>query len=360
MFNNLFNWEFRDPWFLLLLPLAVLAFWLAGRSRSSLTYSSLSLLQPISPSLRMWFTKIPAMLFAVAILAMILGLARPRTPERETRVSRDGIAIMMIVDLSSSMNARDLVEEDRSVDRLDVVKQVFLDFALGSDAARSGLLSMATGLGQSTSPGRPDDLIGLVTFAGYADSVCPLTLDHGNLANIVRDLQIVSDRSEDGTAVGDGLGLAIERLRRSQAKSHVAILLTDGVNNAGVIPPLKAAELATESQVKVYCIGAGTNGVAPMPYNDPFGRPMLIAQPVEIDEETLKQIAEKTGGKYFRAENIDAMRDVYSEIDRLEKTEVNELRYLRYTEHFALFIASGFGLAAIASLLSASVFRRLP
>lgn len=268
---------------------------------------------------------------------------------------------MMIVDLSSSMNAHNLVEEDRSINRLDVVKQVFLDFVLGNEREGRGLLAVATGRGRSTTSGRSDDLVGLVTFAGYADSVCPLTLDHGNLANIVKDLQLVSEHSiEDGTAVGDGLGLAIRALRRSSAKSHVAILLTDGVNNAGVIPPLKAAELAAESHVKVYCIGAGTNGVAPMPYNDAFGRSMLVAQPVEIDEETLKQIAEKTGGKYFRAENMEAMREVYQEIDQLEKTEVTELRYLRYTEHFAPFVACGMCMAALAALLNATFFRRLP
>jgi Ca-activated chloride channel homolog len=355
-----FNWELRDPWFLLLVPLAIVSYWLASRSRSSLVYSSLSLLRETNASLRMWLVKLPALLFALATLAMIVGLARPRTPERETRVSRDGIAIMMVVDLSSSMNARDLVEEDRSINRLDVVKRVFLDFVLGNTTEQSGLLSAATAFGASASRGRPDDLIGLVTFAGYADSVCPLTLDHGNLANIVKDLQIVTDRAEDGTAVGDGLGLAVERLRRSKAKSHVAILLTDGVNNAGVIPPLKAAELAAESQVKVYCIGAGTNGVAPMPYNDAFGRPMLVAQPVEIDEETLKQIAEKTGGQYFRAENIESLRDVYREIDQLEKTEVTELRYLRYTEHFPLLVASALGLLGIAAVLSLTLLRKLP
>lgn len=346
------DWEFRDPWFLLLLPLAALVYWLANRSRSSLTFSSLSLVTHTPRSFRLWLAKLPAVLFAVATLVLIIGLARPRTPERETRVSRDGIAIMMVVDLSSSMNARDLVVEDRSINRLDVVKQVFLKFVLGSGET--------TVFGGQASRGRPDDLIGLVTFAGYADSVCPLTLDHGNLANIVRDLEIVSVQSEDGTAVGDGLGLAVERLRRSKAKSHVAILLTDGVNNAGIIPPLRAAELAAETNVKVYCIGAGTTGLAPMPAIDLFGRQTLLPQPVEIDEDTLKQIAEKTGGKYFRAENSEALAEVYQEIDRLEKTEVTELRYLRYTEHFANFVAAGLGLLALAATLGASLFRRLP
>jgi Ca-activated chloride channel family protein len=342
----MFDWEFRDPWFFLLLPLVLIVIWLASRSTSVLVFSSLSTLEHTSKSFRQRLSRLPAVLLGLATLAMIVALARPRTPERETRVSREGIAIMMIVDLSSSMNARDLVEEDRSVNRLDVVKDVFIDFVLG---------------GQRTeSRGRPDDLIGLVTFAGYADSVGPLTLDHGNLAAIVDDLEIVDVRSEDGTAVGDGLGLAVERLRRSKAKSRVAILLTDGVNNAGVIPPNKAAELAAEYDIKVYCIGAGTNGVAPMPATDFFGRATLVAQPVEIDEETLKQIADKTGGRYFRAENKQAMEDIYGEIDQLERTEVTELRYLRYTEHFGLFVASSLGLLVAAALLKRSVFRRLP
>ncbi len=347
----MFEWELRDPWFLALLPLAIVAYWLASRPRSRLLFSSLSLLAGAPKSVKLRLAKLPAVLFFLATICLIFGLARPRTPERETRVSRDGIAIMMVVDLSSSMNARDLVEEDRSVDRLSVVKQVFLDFVLGGKRDSFALPS---------SSGRPDDLIGLVTFAGYADSVCPLTLDHGNLANIVKDLEIVTDRLEDGTAVGDGLGLAVERLRRSSAKSHVVILLTDGVNNAGIIPPLKAAELAAQYQIKVYCIGAGTNGVAPMPAMDIFGRATLVAQPVEIDENTLKQIAEKTGGQYFRAENLEAMQAVYSEIDQLEKTQVTEVRYLRYDEHFAVFVGAGFGILIAAAVLGGTVFRRLP
>ncbi len=207
---------------------------------------------------------------------------------------------------------------------------------------------------------RIDDLIGLVTFAGYADSVCPLTLDHGNLASIVSDLQIVSVQSEDGTAVGDGLGLAVERLRRSQAKSKVAILLTDGVQNAGVLTPQKAADLALEFDIKVYCIGAGTNGVAPMPMVDVFGRTRLMGQPVNIDEETLKQVAARTGGEYFRAQNRESLQEIYSAIDAMERTEVTELRYLRYEEHFEGFVSLALGMLAVAAVLQSSIFRKLP
>ena len=212
--------------------LAPLAYWLARRSSSLLGYSSLTLLADTRRSWRQRLSRLPAILLALRRRSAVASLARPRTPQRETHASlRDGIAIMMVVDLSSSMDARDMVEEDRSINRLNVVQDVFVEFVTGTD--------------RTAGRGRPDDLIGIVTFARYADSLCPLTLDHGNLVNMVKDLNIVSERQEDGTAVGDGLGLAVERLRRSKAKSRIAILLTDGVTNAGVIDPLKAAELAT-------------------------------------------------------------------------------------------------------------------
>lgn len=340
------EWEFRDPWFLLLLPTAGIAFWLATRSASSVTFSSLNLFETAPKTWRQRLSKLPAALLALATLSLIIALARPRTPERETRISREGIAIMMVVDLSSSMNARDLVEGDLTINRLDVVKEVFLEFVLGNQQLDVG--------------GRVDDLVGLVTFAGFADSICPLTLDHGNLANIVQDLEIVQVQSEDGTAVGDGLGLAVERLRRSNASSKVAILLTDGVQNAGVLSPQKAAELAAEFGIKVYCIGAGTNGVAPIPVRGLFGETQLVGQPVQIDEETLKQVASKTGGAYFRAQNRDGLKEVYASIDELEKTEVTETRYLRYHEHFGIFVTAGLSLLTLATLLQGSVFRRLP
>ncbi|MFK7738149.1 MAG: VWA domain-containing protein [Pirellulaceae bacterium] len=342
----MFGLELRDPWFLLLLPLMLPAYWLANRSVSQVAYSSLELFSDAPKSLRMRLAILPGLLLALGVATLIVSLARPRTPERETRVSREGIAVMMIMDLSSSMNARDLVEGDYNVNRLDVVKEVFTSFVLGNSKNSLG--------------GRQDDLVGLVTFAGYADSVCPLTLDHGNLAAIVSDLKIVEVQSEDGTAVGDGLGLAVERLRRSEAKSRIAILLTDGVNNAGVIDPVKAAELAAEFDIKVYCIGAGTNGVAPMPSMDLFGRTQMVGQQVQIDEDTLKAIAEKTDGRYFRAVNRKGLADIYASIDELEKTEVSETRYQRYHEHFAWFLSAGMGLLLVGALLRDSVFRRLP
>jgi Ca-activated chloride channel family protein len=204
-------------------------------------------------------------------------------------------------------------------------------------------------------------MIGLVAFAGYADSLCPLTLDHGSLVSMVDDLEIVRTRDEDGTALGDGLALAVERLRQSKAKSKVVILLTDGVNNTGAIDPPRAAELAASQNIKVYSIGAGTDGLAPFPAVDPFtGREVLEPTYVEIDEETLQAIADKTGGRYFRATDRDGLSEIYAQIDRLERTEVTEVRYLRYTEHYASFVVAGLSLLAVAAVANGSVFRKLP
>jgi len=342
----MFEWELGAKWFLLLLVLAPVVYWLASRPTSLLRYSSLSLIVGTRQSWRRRFARLPAVLLTLALVALAVAAARPRTPQQETRVSRRGIAIMMVVDLSSSMDARDMVENDRSLNRLSVVKDVFDDFVFGTN--------------RTAGRGRPDDLIGLVTFARYADSVCPLTLDHGNLVNMVNQLEIVSDPREDGTALGDGLGLAVERLRRSKAKSRVAILLTDGVSNAGVVQPDRAAELAAENEIKVYCVGVGTQGMAPVPMTDPFGRTVLVARPVEIDESALKEIAKRTGGKYFRATDKDSLASIYRAIDALERTKVTEVRYLQYTEYFPYFVTAGLGLLGVAFVLQGSIFRRLP
>ena len=193
------DWEFRDPLFLTLALLSPLAYFLAKRAPAVVGFSSLNLLQAAPRSLRSRLTRLPALLMATAVLLLAIGAARPRTPDAQTKVSREGISIMMVVDRSGSMQARDLVPDDLSVDRLTVVKQVFRRFVLG---------------GEDAGKGRPDDRIGLVAFARFADSLCPLTLDHGNLVSLADDLQIVSRRDEDGTALGDGLALAVERLRR--------------------------------------------------------------------------------------------------------------------------------------------------
>ncbi len=340
------NFEFRNVWCLLLLiPAIPLTFYLAKRPTATVRFSSLALVESATRSWRIRFSWVPTWLFIAGVACAIVALAGPRTSDRSTRIERDGIAIMMVVDLSSSMNARDLVEDDRSIDRLQVVKRVFRDFVLGQEDLQ----------------GRPSDMIGLVTFAGYADSVCPLTFDHPNLALMVEQLEIVTTQSEDGTAMGDGLALAIERLRESKAKSRVAILLTDGESNAGTIEPSKAADLAAELRVKVYTIGAGTQGLAPAPFRDPFtGETILRAVEVRIDEESLQEIADKTGGKYFRATDAEALGDIYQQIDSLERTKVAEELFVRFTERFGPILMLSIAFLVSAAVIRCTLLRQIP
>ena len=348
------SWEFRDPWFLAAALLAPACYYLlVRRSPASVTYSTFVILRRAPRSIRARLAFTPAFLHALAVVAMAIALSGPRSGVAETRVRREGIAIMMIVDRSSSMNARDMVKDDTNVNRLDAVKSIFKQFVLGETDDDFVVADIGSG--------RPDDVIGLVAFARYADGLCPLTLDHGNLTSIVGDLSIVTQRSEDGTALGEGLALAVERLRKHPARSKVAILLTDGVNNAGNVTPQQAAELAVAHQVKVYCIGTGTRGVAPVPARDPFtGRIVFRPGRVQIDEETLKAIASRTEGHYFRATDAEGLADIYSRIDQLERTQIKELRYLQYHEWFGAFVWTALGLIVAGGLLGGSLFRRLP
>jgi Ca-activated chloride channel family protein len=338
------DWELRDPLFLLVGLLAPLVYVLASRLPASVTYSSLALVESAPRSLRTRLSRLPAALLALATLALAVALAGPRTGNATSIVKREGIAIVMVVDRSGSMQAHDFVEEELSVSRLDAVKDVFRQFVLGGTFGE----------------GRPDDLIGLVGFARYSDGLCPLTLDHRNLAAILDQVEIVTDRNEDGTAVGEGLALAVERLRTHPSKSKVAILLTDGVNNAGDIGPLQAADLAAQHGIKVYAIGAGKTGFAPIPVQTRGGRTVLQPAYVEIDEKTLEAIAERTGGRYFHATNAEGLISVVAEIDRLERTEITEIRYLEYDYHFAAFVGTGLILIALSMLGSGTLLRRLP
>jgi Ca-activated chloride channel homolog len=336
--------ELRQPWLLLTALAAVPVYFWARRPPGRLRFSSLALL----PSRRSWrarFAFVPALLLAFAIVALGVALAGPRTGERAGRIRKDGIAIMMVVDVSGSMRALDLSDGTRERTRLAAAIEVFTEFVTG----------------KGDLPGRPNDAIGLVSFAGYADTRCPLTLDHDNLIGIAGELAIVEDRAEDGTAIGDGLGLAVERLRESKARSRIAILLTDGVHNAGSDTPEAAAALAKKLGIKVYTVGAGTNGLAPIRVEDPFsGRSVLRQTMVEIDEEMLREIADETGGAYFRATDGEGLRAVYRAIDQLERTTFDEHSVREFHERYATALVIGLLLAAIAFLAEATIWRRLP
>ena len=236
--------------------------------------------------------------------------------------------------------------------------RLFLQAHDGFTSGNSQVLKQFLGHGGDET-GRPDDLVGLVTFARYADSVAPLTLDHTNLAAILAQVSIETARNEDGTAVGEGLALAVERLRRHKARSKVVILLTDGVSNTGDISPGQAAELAAANDIKTYAVGAGRTGYAPFPVAW-RGQTILRQAYVELDERTLEDIAERTGGKYFHADDSDTLAQVYEEIDALERSEIVEVRYMQYEENYAAFALAGLGLMILSSLIAQSVLRRLP
>ena len=336
--------EFREPALLLLVLLAIPVFLLARRAPGRVLFSSLTLLPRAVAGWRSRLAWLPDALLALALVALVVALAGPRIGERVSRIQREGIAVAMVVDTSGSMRALDLSTADRERTRLQAVQDVFESFVLGG----GGL------------PGRPDDAIGLIRFAGFADTAAPLTLDHENLVALARNLEITTAREEDGTAIGDALGLAVERLRESPAESRIAVLLTDGVNNAGVESPSAAAELARSQGVKVYTIGAGRTGIAPVRVPDGRGGSVLRSMAVEIDEAVLQDIAERTGGRYFRADDAEALVDVYEEIDRLERTKITEDRSRQYDELFPLPLLAGLLMAVLGWLGRGALFARVP
>ena len=348
---SLAHGEFRDPLFLLAGLLAPVVYRLAVRVSSAVTYSSLSLPDAAPRSLRCRLAPLPALLLAVATLALAIALAGPRMGDETTQVKREGIAIVMVIDRSGSMDARDFVEGDYSVSRLAALKQVFRTFVEGGEAGA----------------GRPNDLIGIVSFGTYADSLSPLTLDHTNLLAILDQMEVAHEQSEAATAIGEGLALAVERLRLFDAqeehatvRSKVVILLSDGVNNAGNILPMQAAELAASHDIQVYTIAAGTSGYVPMPIPTPDGRMRLVGQLMEVDEKMLHDMAQRTGGRYFHARDADGLVATYRAIDQLERSAITEVRYLQYDEYYRVFAGMAMICMVASSLLGGSYLRRLP
>lgn len=343
-FNFFNDWEFRDPWFLLAAVIAPLLWLLLRRSPGVIHYSNLTIPSRAPRSLRVRMAGLPALLLAVAALSIAISLAGPRRGDATTRVSREGIAMMVVLDRSGSMDARDF-EQDTEINRLHAVQRVFRDF-------------LTDGEGRAR---RPDDLIGAIAFGRYPDSVCPLTLDHGSLAAIVGDLEVLHDPQESATAIGDALSLSVERLREHPARSKVVILLTDGEDNASIIDPLTAAQLASDHEVKVYTIGAGRDGNVLFPVFNPRTQQRSFERRFfELDEKQLIEIADLTGGQYFAAEDSPSLERVISEIDELERSEITEVRYLRYTEFFKIFVQIALGCVAAAGIIGGTLLRRLP
>jgi Ca-activated chloride channel homolog len=316
---------FYTPGYLLLLLLVPLLAWrlFAKRKQSGVRFSSIRMLRQLRPTLRQRFMWLPPVLTLAAVVCLVVAIARPREGREQTVVESEGIAIEIVVDRSGSMQAMDFEIGGEQVDRLTAIKNVVAKFVSGGEDL----------------DGRFNDLVGLITFAGFADGQTPPTLDHTFLVEQLDSTQIVNARSEDGTAIGDAISLAVEKLsgldsrHKEQVKSKVIILLTDGENNAGSLEPTQAAELAQTLDIKIYTIGVGSKGQAPMPVIDPFTRRKMIQwMPVNIDEETLTKVAELTGGKYFRATDTDSLVGIYREIDTLEKSKVEAQNYVDYRE----------------------------
>jgi Ca-activated chloride channel family protein len=326
--------HFANPqllWLLALIPALVAWQLLSERYRvASLRHSSLSLLDGVPSGFRVHLRHLPFALRMLALAALIVAFARPQSTARGENVYREGIDITLALDISGSMLA-----EDFRPNRIEAAKQVAQDFI----------------------EGRKSDRIGLVIFAGESFTQCPLTTDYSVLVDLLKKVKM--GNLKDGTAIGEGIATAVNRMKTSKAKSKVMILLTDGVNNMGSIDPLTAAQIATTFGVRIYSIGVGTRGTAPYPMKTMFGT-QYVQMPVEIDEDMLKQVSAATGGMYFRATGNQKLKDIYAEIDKLERTKIEVTEFHRYRELFPQYLVLGAALLLAELLLAAFVFRKIP
>lgn len=313
--------HFASPhilWLLLaLVPVVGLYIYRMLRGGASIRVSTIGSMAKAPRTARYWLRHLPFALRCVAIALIIIAFARPQDVEHNSRTTSEGIDIVLAIDVSGTMLARDL-----KPDRITAARETAGNFIVD----------------------RRGDRIGIVIFAGEAYTQAPLTTDQPTLLTMLG--QIESGLIEDGTAIGTGLATALNRLRESEAKSKVVILLTDGVNNRTTIAPLTAAEIAKKLGVKVYTIGVGTNGMAPYPVQDMWGDISYQPMQVEIDEQTLREIAQMTGGEYFRATDKNTLAEVYERINQLEKSEVEVTEFTTYTERFLPYL-----LAALAALV---------
>ncbi len=328
------NTTFADPeflWGLLLIP--VLVYWYIRRHRkafSDVRFSTLDAFTGAKPTWRERLRHAPMAIRMVVIAAVIVGMARPRTTSQGEDIYTEGIDIAMLLDISGSMLAEDF--QPNRIKAAKAVAQEFID-------------------------GRRNDRIGLVIFAGQSFTQCPMTLDYHVLKDLLR--QVEPGMVEDGTAIGMAIAQGVNRLKDGKAKSKVMILLTDGVNNRGEIDPITAAQIAQTFGIRIYTVGVGTVGEAPYPVQTPFGTRYQNV-PVDVDEKTLSAIADMTGAKYFRAKNNRALKQIYEEIDQLEKTRIEVKSYRSYTERFYAWAWLGLAALMLELLISGVILRKVP
>ncbi len=350
--------RFEAPWaFLILLVIPIVVHLHGRRGRGSLRFSSTEHARRVKRSLRQNLIGLPLLLRILALVVLVVALARPQKGIEYVRDVNKGIAIEMVIDRSGSMGAEMEIDGEH-LTRLEVVKRVFDEFVTGTGGELSG---------------RPNDLIGMVSFARYADTICPLTLAHGALSQFLKNVQLVKRREEDGTAIGDAIALGAARLRTAEEtlarqaqedekgfeiKSKIIILLTDGQNNAGKRSPEEAAVLAQEWGIKIYTIGVGGEEGF-LRQHGLFGS-FLLRTGEGVDQETLKSLAGTTGGIFRMAEDAGSLRAIYHEIDQMERSEIESVRYLDYRELFQPFLFLALGLLALEVMLSSTVFRKIP
>lgn len=328
------NIKFANPelfYLLGLIPLFII--WYIFRNKKQdpdLKFSFAGTLKYFKPTIKQRLRHLNFILRLLAFGFIIVAIARPQSSSTKETIKTEGIDIVLALDVSTSMLA-----EDFKPNRLEAAKETAIEF-----------------IGK-----RQNDRIGLVVFAGESFTQCPVTIDHDILINLMSDIK--SGMIEDGTAIGMGLATSVTRLQNSKAKSKIVILLTDGKNNRGFVAPLTAAEIAEEFDIKVYTIGVGTKGKAPYPVQTPFGTRYQNID-VDIDEDLLTDLAEATNGKYFRATDNKGLSEIYSEIDQLEKTEIDVSSFTRYSEEFEPFLIAALMLISLELLLRYTVFRTYP
>lgn len=325
---------FDSPYlFLLLIPAGLIFLWrfLFWKKDSRFPFPTFKTLSMIGITRTSWLGHIIWGLRVAVIILLVIVIARPQSTSKEREIHTEGIDIILALDISSSMLAEDFHPKNRIVAAKEVAKE-FID-------------------------GRISDRIGLIVFSGESYTSCPLTLDYGMLKDFIDKIEVGA--IEDGTAIGNALVNGLNRMRESEAKSKIIILLTDGENNRGEIDPLTAAQAATPLDVKIYTIGVGSEGTAPYPVRTPFGIRYQQVE-VKIDEKLLKEIADITGGVYYRATNENKLREIYSRIDKLEKTKVEVKEYRTYSELFLPYALAAGMLFLIEIFLSATRLRRVP
>ncbi len=329
---------FRTPLVLVLIPIVIGFFIWHYRRREdpSFRFSSVVLTGALDPSWKARFAFIPGFIRLGVVILFLIALAGPQSVIEESKITAEGIDIMLAVDCSGSMAAEDFTLNGQRINRLEVVKNAVAEFIAG----------------------RHSDKIGFIAFSAKAYMICPLTTDYNWLNTNLSRVRL--GMIQDGTAIGSAIATSVARLKNSQAKSKVLILLTDGISNAGSIDPLSAARLAQASGVKIYTIGAGTKGFAPYPVQDFFGRTVYQNVKIDIDEDVMKKISAMTNGKYFRATDTDSLRNIYKEIDSLEKTKIEEIGYRQYKELFVYVLAAALVLLLFEILLVNTLFLKIP